>query len=288
VSKPRSAIALTVLAIASPLAVWAADAPTPPGEAYNLFNPVPDAQLRPLCTDRPTKSTSPCTVDAGHFQLESDIFNETVDHSGGVTATTRLFTSPTLKLGLTHTVDVEVNFTPYERVSVRDHGVTTTAAGFGDIYLKAKVSLLGDDGGKLGLGLVPYLKVPTASGGVGNGAVEGGLIAPVSITLPQSWSLVIDPEVDVLENASGLGHHANAAGLISLSKGVTSQVTLSAELWSDVNWDPAGRVTQVSADLGGAWIPKSSPNLQFDGGFNFGLNHNTPGVQGYVGVSRRF
>lgn len=244
--------------------------------------------LRPLCTDRPTKSTSPCTVDAGHFQLESDLFNETVDHTGGVTTTTQLFTSPTLKLGLTRSIDIEANITPYERVSVRDHGVTTTAAGFGDLFLKAKVSLLGDDGGNVGVGLVSYLKVPTAHAGVGNGAVEGGLIVPVQFNLPQSWSVVIDPEVDVLENNDGPGHHANAQGLVSVSKGVTSQVTLSAELWSDVNWDPAGRTTQVSADLGGAWIPKSSPNLQFDGGFNFGLNHLTPGVQGYVGVSRRF
>ncbi|HEX7761241.1 MAG TPA: transporter [Caulobacteraceae bacterium] len=252
------------------------------------FTALAEDTLRPLCTDRPTKSTSPCTVDAGHFQLESDLFNETVDHTGGVTTTTQLFTSPTLKLGLTRNIDIEANITPYERVSVRDHGVTTTAAGFGDLFLKAKVSLLGDDGGNLGVGLVPYLKVPTAHAGVGNGAVEGGLIAPVQFNLPQSWSVVIDPEVDVLENNDGLGHHANAQSLVSVSKGVTSQVTLSAELWSDVNWDPAGRTTQVSADLGAAWVPKSSPNLQFDGGFNFGLNHVTPGVQGYVGVSRRF
>jgi hypothetical protein len=265
------------LALPAPVA-WAADTP-PAGEVELVVAPTP------ICTDRPTKSTSPCTAPQGHFQLESDLFNETVDHTVGVTTTTQLFTSPTLKYGLTKSVDLEANITPYERVSVRDHGVTTTAEGFGDLYLKAKFSLLSGD---VGAGLVPYLKVPTAHAGLGNGAVEGGVIAPLQFNLPQSWSIVVDPEVDVLENNDGLGRHANVQGLVSVSKGVTSQVTLSAELWSDVNWDPAGRVTQVSADLGAAWIPTRSPNLQFDGGFNFGLNRKTPGVQGYVGVSRRF
>jgi hypothetical protein len=65
-------------------------------------------------------------------------------------------------------------------------------------------------------------------------------------------------------------------------------VTLSAEIWTDVNFDPAGRATQLSADLGAAWVPPTQPNLQFDGGVNLGLDNRTPGVQAYIGVSRRF
>ena len=35
-------------------------------------------------------------------------------------------------------------------------------------------------------------------------------------------------------------------------------------------------------------IPARQPNLQFDGGVNFGLNRETPDVEVYVGISRRF
>ena len=45
-------------------------------------------QLRPFCTDRPTKSDGACTVDAGHFQIESDLFNATPQRSQGVTTDT--------------------------------------------------------------------------------------------------------------------------------------------------------------------------------------------------------
>jgi len=257
--------------------------------SYTLFNPAPDDKLRDLCTDRPTKSTSPCTLDAGHFQLESDIFNETLDHTGAVSTTTQLLTGPTLKLGLTDLLDAEISITPYERVVVRGHGTESTAGGFGDTYLKLKWNVLGNASDAVGFALVPYVKAPTGSARVGNRATEGGVIAPVSFTFPDSWSLVIDPELDSLANSSGGGgHHLNAAGVLSLSKGLSHHFTASAELWSDRDWDAAGRVTLLSADLGAAWSPESSPNLQFDGGFNFGLNHQTPGVQGYLGISQRF
>lgn len=48
--------------------------PTPPADesGYSLLNPVPDDKLREFSTDRPGKSHSSTTVDAGRFQIESD------------------------------------------------------------------------------------------------------------------------------------------------------------------------------------------------------------------------
>jgi hypothetical protein len=267
-----------------------ASAPPPDKSGFTLFNPTPDADLRSLCTDRPTKSTSPCTVDAGHWQLESDVYNFTGDTAGGVTVNTQLFTNPTLKLGVTNNLDLEVNIVPYEEVTTHVAGAVAsrTAAGVGDLFLRAKWSLAGDDAGDFGFALVPYIKAPTAAPGVGNGAVEGGVVAPLQFNLPANWQLVIDPEVDALANAVGPGRHLNTSGLVSVGYPVTKTVTLSAELWGDVNFDPAGTVTQTSFDLGAAWIPAKAPNFQLDGGVNLGLNRATPGVQASLGVSRRF
>jgi hypothetical protein len=274
----------------TPASAPATPSPSPDKTAFTLFNPTPVADLRSLCTDRPTKSTSPCTVDAGHLQFESDVFNLTVDRSGGATTTTWLVTNPTVKLGLTNALDVELNISPWETVTVRDHatGAQTRQSGVGDLFARFKWSLAGDDGGAVGFALVPYVKAPTASLGIGDGAVEGGLIAPLSVNLPMSFQLVVDPEVDLLKNADDTSRHINTSGLISLSRPVSKEVTLSAELWSDVNFDPAGRTTQYSADFGAAWIPAAHQNFQLDGGVNLGLNNQTPGVQAYIGVSRRF
>ncbi len=246
--------------------------------------------LRPLCTDRPTKSTAPCTVDAGHVQIESDLFNFTDDHSGGGDVKTYLFTNPTIKYGLTANLDAEINMVPFAVVTSRGPatGVTSRTSGVGDLFVRLKWNLLGNAGGNVGLALSPYVKLPTASRGIGNGGAEAGLIAPVNINLLANWSVTIDPEIDLLKNTGDDRRHVNTSGLISLSRGVSKTLTLSAELWADQNFDPQGEQTQVSADLGAAFIPAKAPNLQFDGGVNFGLNHNTPGTQVYIGVSRRF
>ncbi len=258
--------------------------------AYSLFDPTPDADLRSLCTDRPTKSTAPCTVDGGRVQIESDIVNYAFDRSGDVETTTWLVTNPTIKLGLTHTIDAEVSVSPDEIITARDRatGATSRIEGAGDVYMRLKWALAGDDGGAVAVALVPYVKAPTARLGIGDGAVEGGLILPVNFTLPSGCSLIVDAEADDLKNSLDDGRHLNTSLLASFSKGVSKSVTVSAELWGDAEFDPAGHRTQVSADLGLAWIPPKAANLQLDGGVNLGLNSQTPGVQAYVGLSRRF
>lgn len=287
---PLAALCLIGAGVARADDTSAPPPPPPDKNGYTLFNPTPSDDLRSLCTDRPTKSTGPCTVDAGQWQLESDIYNFTTQTIDGVTTVTQYFTNPTLKLGITNTLDLEVNIAPYERVTTHDAttGVSTTAEGVGDLYVKAKWSPIGDDGGSFGFALVPYVKVPTAPLGVGNGAVEGGLITPIQFTLSNNLQVLFDPEIDVLADAAGSGYHANTIQLVSLTYPATKTISLSAELWSDANFDPSGTVTQGSFDLGAAWIPAKAPTFQLDGGVNLGLNKATPGVQAYMGVSHRF
>jgi hypothetical protein len=264
--------------------------PAPDKSGFTLVNPTPGADLRAFCTDRPTKGTAPCTVDAGHFQIESDVVNVTWDTSGGADTTTVLYTNPTFKVGLTNTLDLEVNISPYETITSKDRasGVTTRAEGIGDLFVRTKLSLIGDDGGNVAIALDPYVKFPTANRQVGNGQVEEGIVVPIQIALPAGWSFSTDPELDGLKNALNDGQHANIAGLVAFSHAVSKTVTLSLELWGDENFEPTGHVTQSSADVGLAWIPAAHPNFQLDGGVNLGLNNQTPKAQAYVGVSQRF
>jgi hypothetical protein len=69
---------------------------------FNLFNPTPEDALRPFSTDRPGKTHSSLTVDAGHFQLEGDFWNYTWDHWTKDESTLRATTviNPNLKLGI--------------------------------------------------------------------------------------------------------------------------------------------------------------------------------------------
>ncbi len=259
-----------------------------PAPVYTLFNPTPDSALRAFCTDRPTKSNNPCTVDPGRFQVEADIVNATFQHEGGVTTDTYVFADPNLKVGLTKTTDAELAITPVETIVTHDHGADSTLTGFGDMVARVKWNFIGADGGDLSVALSPYVKLPTARHGVGNGAVEGGVLIPLTYNLPAGWQFGFNGEIDALKNAADDGRHANYLAALSLSHPLTKTLTGSVELWGDVNGEPGGVVRQYSFDLALAWSPAALPNVQFDGGLNLGLNDATPGAGAYLGVSRRF
>jgi hypothetical protein len=261
-------------------------ASAPDKSAYWLFSPTPDGEMRAFCTDRPPKANSPCTVDAGHFQYETDILNWTYARSGGVTTNTWLYTNPTLKLGLTNRIDLELNIAPLETVTTRSPSGKSTLAGVGDLFLRVKVNVAGPEGGDFQAALVPFLKIPTARAGIGDGAVEGGLIVPISLALPHDFTLILDPEVDILRDANGLGKHANFQMLFNVSHALSDSVTAYVELWGQANNDPAFPTKQASLDLSATWLVR--PNLQFDAGANIGLTSATPAIQLYLGLSQRF
>ena len=58
--------------------------PAPDKSQYTLFNPTPVDLRRPHNTDRPSKTDSPFTIDAGAFQIESDVWNWTLDEESHV------------------------------------------------------------------------------------------------------------------------------------------------------------------------------------------------------------
>jgi hypothetical protein len=249
-----------------------------------------DDALRDLCPDRPGRGTSACTLDAGYVQLESDVFNATFARQDGVTTDTWLITNPNLKYGVTDDFDIEANIVPYEIVRTHDakSGVTTTDEGIGDLFLHVKWAVVGNGGSDFALVLEPFLKLPTAPASIGNGAVEGGFVVPLAWALPDGWSLGSTPEVDILKNAGDSGRHVAFTDVVGLSRGVGGGVTLGVEAWESTDFDPAGSTQQFSFDADAAWIPDGMPNLQLDAGVNIGLNRNTPGVQIYTGVSKRF
>lgn len=231
-----------------------------------------------ICTDRPTKTNFACTVPAGQFQYESDIFNWTDGRDGN----TYLFTNPTFKYGVSSKVDVELNISPYEEVTGHN---TPVFSGVSDLYARMKYNVY-NEGGSM-VTLLPYVKIPTAPPGIGNKAFEEGFIVPVSFTLPAGFALVLDPEFDYFKDTEDNGYHVNYQELINIGHTVFSdKLTAYAELWTDANNDPSGTVTQVSFDTALAWVVKT--NLQLDIGANIGLNKATPELQSYVGISQLF
>jgi len=73
--KPFSTALVSLLTglLASGSQVVCASDPAPDKSSFHFFNPTPRSLMRELSTDRPDKTESAYTVDAGHFQIESDL-----------------------------------------------------------------------------------------------------------------------------------------------------------------------------------------------------------------------
>jgi hypothetical protein len=239
---------------------------------------------KPICPDRPGRGISPCTLEEGHIQLELGLFDDSTQHRSGITADTDNAGSVLAKWGVNDRMDVEAGLALYQRQRIEDASGSTTLRGVGDLFLHAKYNPLASDG-PFALVLAPFLKLPTASGGLSNGAVEGGLGLPMAYDLGGNWSLTMTPEADVQKNASGGGYHANLVNVVGLNKSF-GPVSLGAEIWSGQTLDPAGTVSQYSFDLDAAWLVDN--DTQLDGGVNIGLNRATPDLEFYFGISRRF
>ena len=263
-------------------------APAPDKSGYWLFDPTPDPALRSFSTDRPDKSTTPYTVDAGHFQYETDLLGGLYDgYDQSYTLTREFFAGdPVLKAGVTNFADVEVSLGGYQnvRTTVRATNRSSTVDGFGDVTLRTKFNLLGNDGGPVVLAIVPFFKIPTASRGLGNGAGEFGITLPLQVTLPWNVTALAVTELDDFKNLTDTGRHAGYTNLINLSRPVTHRLTAELEFWSQV------QSSHIPADytLDLALAYALGPNTQLDTATYVGLDKAAPDFVAYVGLSQRF
>ncbi|MGH7132994.1 MAG: transporter [Phycisphaerales bacterium] len=287
-------------AIALVVAVGAASASAEPeGEAgretrpdksrYTLFNPTPRDLMREMSTDRPDTTESPYTVDAGHIQIEMSVVDFGYDYANDASETRRAFAvAPMLlKVGLLNNVDLQIGIDPYtwEKTTDRTTNVSGTAQGFGDTVARLKVNLWGNDGGETALAIMPFVKFPTADSDLGNGDVEGGIIVPLAIALPDEFSLGLMAEFDFNRSAADDRHVVDFVHTITIGRGLIGELGGYIEFagFANLNGDEryrgyfdAGLTYGLTADI------------QLDTGIRAGLTESADDFGLFVGISMRF
>jgi hypothetical protein len=265
--------------------------PKPDKSQYHLFNPTPRASMREMVTDRPDKTESPYTVDAGHFQFELDFVNHTRDHDRSDGADTRVTSYAVLpvnlKVGLLNQVDLQLMLDTWNRVKTEDRvaGTVTRQSGFGDVTPRLKINLWGNDGGATAMAVMPFVKIPTNQDHLGNEAVEGGIILPLAIELPLGFDLGLMTEFDFNRNEANLRYHPEFINSLTVGHDLIGKLGGFIEFFS-----------QVSADDGADWIGtidlgltyELTPNLRLDGGVSIGVTHAADDLNPFIGLSFRF
>ncbi|MCS3869438.1 hypothetical protein J3D55_002354 [Chryseobacterium ginsenosidimutans] len=249
---------------------------------FSLFNPVPRAQMREMETDRPDVTESPVTVDAGHFQLETDLIRTIREKSESLQTNTLLINQMNLKVGLTHSTAVQIGFQTYGKQSERkfDSGEKTITHGQGDLTLRIKQNLIGNDDGNFALALLPYVKFATSK--YEDSKFEGGLIIPMQYKLPGEWNLGFQVEVDRLKDQDEQSMHTEFLQTLTISHSIVKGVDGIAETYYTYNF----KAHQFSNYLNAAIQMDVARDFKLDAGLNLGLQH-TAAKHFFIGASFR-
>ena len=236
------------------------------------------AQDRELSTDRPDKTESPYTVPAGRIQVELDFATYTRDR-GARTVSIAPFN---LKAGIARDTDFQLVVEPYVRESF---GGRTVADGFGDVTLRLKHNLWGNDGGGTAFALMPFVKLPTSSGGIGNPYFEGGIIAPLAIALGEGVGLGLMTEVDIVRKTDNSAYTATFINSATLAFDLTERLGLYTELYAEQSAERGARFV-ATFDTGLTYA--IGADTQLDLGANIGITDAADDLALFVGLSRRF
>ncbi len=250
---------------------------------YNLFNPTPRALMREMSTDRPDKTESPYTVDAGHFQFEADLVSFSIDrwNADGERVFGVNVANVNLKAGLYNNMDLQLVVENYVYEQVRANGVTERKSGFGDLTTRLKVNLWGNDGGTTAFAVMPFVKFPTNTGGLGNKRVEGGIIFPLAVELPYGWGMGVMTEFDIVYREDG-GYGPDFINSITFAHDIIGNLAGYVEFFSLLS--EGDLIITLDAGLTYAL----TENIQLDCGCNFGVTEAADDFNPFVGISMRF
>lgn len=244
--------------------------------------------LREFCGDRPGLNTPACTVDKGHLQAEIGLGDWTLDKQADTRTDTILAGDAMLRYGVGTSTELRLGWTAYGHVRERDRatGLVDRTSGIGDVTIGVKQNLHNPDGSGWSIALLPSATLPTGKNGVGAVDWSAGLIVPMQYALSEALTLAISPQANAATDEDGHGRHFAYGSAIGLQAKLGEKASIAAELEAIRDRDPDQHTTQALAALSVAFMPQEQS--QFDVGAVAGLNHNSPDVELYFGVSRKF
>ena len=268
-----------------------AENPTIDKSAYTLFNPTPIELRRAYNTDRPSKTDSPYTIDAGVFQIEMDMANWTLDEDNvnrsDVRVRTLFLAQTNFKVGLTNWMDLQIFPQGYvtRRTSGNDFGTPLEQNSFGDTTIRLKINFVGNDGGKFVLGLVSSLKIPTNGDHIGNSVYEPGLGLPFNYSLPAGFTLFGQTRIDILDEPHNSDRRVQWNNPIGVSRTIIGKLSGYLEFYNAVS---SGEDHPWIGTLDVGLLYQMTPNFSIDINSFFGLTRSADDVNVFVGFARRF
>lgn len=242
--------------------------------------------VRPLSTDRPDQTESACSVPKGWFQVESNLVSFSRSYGGVEQVQDTSLCDFLFKYGITENTDLQVGWAPrlLHREKDCDGFLTDKSNGRGDLSLRMKTNLIGNDGGPYAIALLPWVKAPVATQGMGCTSWEYGLTINQELDIGGGWELGSSIFL-AMASTDTRDHCFEPAFTLAIGRDLTEKLGFYMETYQGWLDEEGGRYLQSSVDGGLTYLV--TPNLKFDAGVNWFFNgHET--LNPFVGVSFRF
>lgn len=250
---------------------------------YSLFNPVPKSQMREMQTDRPDVTETPYTVDAGHIQIETDLFRLEKEKGEISNRNTYYFNQGNIKIGLLNSTSIQFGFQSYvvETRKELTNGDVDKTKGIGDINIRIKQNIIGNDGGNFALAILPFVKFPTATY-TEDSRYEGGVIIPMHYKLTDQWDLGSEIEADRKKDDDVNLMHTEILQSLSVTHGLSKRVDAIGETYYkyDIKKHHWSNYLNASTQI------ELSKRLKIDAGINYGLQSDAE-KNYFIGTSIR-
>jgi hypothetical protein len=253
-----------------------------------IASPYPAAaQLRDFCPDRPGLGTPACTIDRGHVAIELGAIGWTTSREAGVREDRIGAAETLLRYGVSDAIEVQLGWQGIAHVRERAPGGSVShRTGVSDVTLAMRGNLRNPDGSGLSVALMPFVTLPTGDSAIGESDWTAGLIVPVSYELSHDVQLAFTGEADAAADEQGKGHHLAYAGTAGLGISLGKDVDATIEFAVQRDEEPGEASTALLSGISLAWGLGEA--VQVDGGANIGLDADSPDLELYVGLAKRF
>lgn len=212
---------------------------------------------------------TPTPVAPGRFLLEMDTLSLTLNRDGRDKYTAVGVATTFLTTGLTADWDVQVGAELFLSQKFDVGGLSGRNSGIGDVYFRTKWRFYEDQASGTAIALLPYVKLPTSTGGVGKKAMEGGLIVPWQTNLAGGVRLTAMAEVEFVRNDRDNGYDSFWYTSMAIHRAVTKAIGVYGELTLGKSTGGA----PWAGTLGGGATFAFSENIWWDYALYRGLSH---------------
>jgi hypothetical protein len=253
-------------------------------DQFTFLNPTPLHLLREFETERPDKTKTPYTIDAGHIAVESEIssyFENEEKHESGL----RIFDT-NVRIGITNNSEFQIQIEPYiHRIENFDQRNEKTRDGIGNTTLRYKYNMQGNDSERVAVAIMPFVIIPTASAELKDEKIEHGFTLPLNLKLTNNWRTGFMLQIDTESTRDETDWQSNLVTSWSVKYNVKDYLIIYAEIYNE--FQRRKKTTNVTTfDL--AIQYELNNRLRLDIGTFIGLSPEAEDIENFIGTSILF